>query len=111
MNELSLAGKWDLKPEGNIYNTDMGLNYSPSVNFPGDIQTAILEANPGFDPYYRDNELKFQVPGQTYWTCTRTINVPKKLIPYIGLLTKVLGKIAEKISITATLIIGFFSQA
>ena len=78
MNELSLAGKWDLKPEGNIYNTDMGLNYNPSVIFPGDIQTAILEANPGFDPYYRDNELKFQVPGQTYWTCTRTINVPKK---------------------------------
>ena len=80
MNELSLAGKWDLKPEGNIYNIDMGLNYSPSVNFPGDIQTAILEANPGFDPYYRDNELKFQVPGQTYWTCTRTINVPKKML-------------------------------
>ena len=80
MNELSLAGKWDLKPEGNIYNTDMGLNYNSSVNFPGDIQTAILEANPDFDPYYRDNELKFQVPGQTYWTCTRTINVPKKML-------------------------------
>lgn len=82
MNTLSLAGKWDLKAEGNIYNTEMGLNYNSSVNFPGDIQTAILEANPGFDPYYRDNELKFQVPGQTYWTCTRTINVPKKMLKH-----------------------------
>lgn len=80
MNELSLAGKWELKPEGNIYNTEMGLNYSPTVTFPGDIQTAILEANPGFDPYYRDNELKFQVPGQTYWTCTKKVVVPKKMI-------------------------------
>lgn len=80
MNILSLAGKWELKAEGNIYNTDMELNYNSTVNFPGDIQTAILEANPNFDPYYRDNELKFQVPGQTYWTCTRKINVPKKML-------------------------------
>lgn len=80
MKTLSLAGTWDLKAEGNIYNTDMGLKPSPTVTFPGDIQTAILKANPDFDPYYRDNELKFQVPGQTYWTCTRNFYVAKKML-------------------------------
>ena len=80
MNILSLEGKWNLQAEKTIYNTELGLNLSPTVTFPGDIQSALLEANPDFDPYYRDNELKFQVPGQTYWTCTRTINVPKKML-------------------------------
>lgn len=80
MKTLSLAGTWDLKAEGNIYNTDMGLKPSPTVTFPGDIQSAILKANPDFDPYYRDNELKFQVPGQTYWTCTRNFYVAKKML-------------------------------
>lgn len=80
MKTLSLAGTWDLKAEGNIYNTDMGLKSSPTVTFPGDIQSAILKANPDFDPYYRDNELKFQVPGQTYWTCTRSFYVAKKML-------------------------------
>lgn len=80
MKTLSLAGTWDLKAEGNIYNTDMGLKPSPTVTFPGDIQSAILKANPDFDPYYRDNELKFQVPGQTYWTCTRSFYVAKKML-------------------------------
>lgn len=80
MKTLSLAGTWDLKAEGNIYNTDMGLKSSPTVTFPGDIQSAILKANPDFDPYYRDNELKFQVPGQTYWTCTRNFYVAKKML-------------------------------
>lgn len=80
MKTLSLAGTWDLKAEGNIYNTDMGLKSSPTVTFPGDIQSAILKANPDFDPYYRDNELKFQVPGQTYWTCARNFYVAKKML-------------------------------
>ena len=31
----------------------------PALRGPSPIQTAILEANPDFDPYYRDNELKF----------------------------------------------------
>lgn len=80
MKPFSLEGLWNLKAEGTIYNTQNKLTIPNTVQFPGDIQSAILKENPTFDPYFGKNELSFQTPGQTYWTCTKIFTLKSSFI-------------------------------
>lgn len=77
MIKQSLHGIWTLKP------ADKKLSLSKkdlSVQFPGDIHSALLEQDIICDPYYAKNELDVQWVGQNDWICEKEFLVKKNFI-------------------------------
>ncbi len=76
MNPISLHGKWQLA--GTDCSTDIASNLT--VNFPGDIHSALAAQKVIPDPYYGKNELDIQWVGRTTWECTKTVRISKKFL-------------------------------
>ena len=70
---LDLSGKWNLtSADGSITGASMQL--------PGDIHSALIDANLIQDPYYARNELDIQWVGKTDWILERTFEVSANLL-------------------------------
>ena len=65
---LNLNGKWNLScADGRTANID--------IQIPGDIHSALIDANQIPDPYYAENELDIQWVGKTDWVAERTFEL------------------------------------
>lgn len=70
---LNLNGKWRLaSANGDIAGIDMQL--------PGDIHSALIDANKIEDPYYAQNELEMQWVGKADWVLERTFDASSSLL-------------------------------
>lgn len=70
---LDLSGKWNLSSvDGNI----SGIN----INLPGDIHSALIDADLIADPYYARNELEIQWVGKTDWILEKTFIINPNLL-------------------------------
>ena len=70
---LNLNGKWNLScADGRTANIDMQI--------PGDIHSALIDANLIQDPYYARNELDIPWVGKTDWILERTFEVSANLL-------------------------------
>ncbi|MBO6100203.1 MAG: glycoside hydrolase family 2 protein, partial [Spirochaetaceae bacterium] len=68
-----LDGKWNLScADGRTANIDMQI--------PGDIHSALIDANQIPDPYYAENELDVQWVGKTDWVLERTFEASTNLL-------------------------------
>ena len=70
--ELSLNTTWQLRNSSGEINT--------SINFPGDVHSALLEAGLIPDPYFRDHELQLDWIHQDKWTAECTFTAPAGMI-------------------------------
>lgn len=77
MNTKKLDGEWQLvgtSPEGNI--TEF------CAHVPGNTLKAVLEANPDFDVFYRDNAEQVQIYEKYDWVYTKTFEFEKNKCKY-----------------------------
>ncbi len=77
MIKHQLSGSWTLKPSDN---TLLPGKKNVTVQFPGDIHSALISQNIIPDPYYGKNELAIQWVGKTDWICEKEITVKKNFI-------------------------------
>ena len=77
---LNLNGKWNLaSADGHV----SGI----SIQLPGDIHSALIDANQIPDPYYAENELAVQWVGKTDWVLEKTFEIKPGFLKGRQLLT------------------------
>lgn len=89
MNTFSLNGKWQLIAANVEKNRTVKNGSIFDITMPGDVHTALLEANKIKDPYFGKQELESLWVGRSDWTIKRTFNWEKRSGHTILKLTKV----------------------
>ena len=72
MEVYSLDGRWDLKQAGKKDRV--------TASVPGNVHTDLLAAGVIPDPYYRDNEDRFQWIGEADWMYSRDFVLPAEFV-------------------------------
>ena len=77
MIKQSLHGTWTLKPADKKVSA---IKKELSVQFPGDIHSALISQSIISDPYFAKNELDIQWVGQNDWICEKEILIKKNFM-------------------------------
>ncbi len=89
MDIFSLNGKWQLIAANVEKNRTVKNGDIFEITMPGDVHTALLDANKINDPYFGNQELDSLWVGRSDWTIQRTFNWSKKAGHTVLKLTKV----------------------
>ena len=78
MNTFSLNGKWQLIAACVEKNPSVKTGDSFEINMPGDVHSALLDANKIKDPYYGKQESETLWVGKSDWTIQRKFDWSKQ---------------------------------